>query len=143
MAEVVAVEEPPTVAEYIQLRALMGWGKVDEETARLTIERACYSVCLRKQGRLVAVARVAGDGVLYFSISDVMVHPEAQGGGHGATLMNAISAYLKRAAKPGATITLQPLKGNEPFYERYGWARCPNETFGAGMYFTAMPPPAR
>jgi GNAT superfamily N-acetyltransferase len=143
MAEVIAVEEAPTVTEYIALRALMGWGQIDDETARLTIERACFSFCLRQEGRLVGLARVAGDGVLYFSISDVMVHPELQRGGHGATLMNAITAYLKRAAKPGATITLQPLKGNEPFYERFGFVRCPNATFGDGMVFSAAPPPLK
>src|SRR5689334_19170876 len=98
MADIVGIEEAPTVAEYIALRALMDWGRIDEETARLTIERACFSFCLRKEGRLVGLARVAGDGVLYFSISDVIVHPELQRGGHGAALMNAVAAYLKRAA---------------------------------------------
>ena len=142
MAEVIAVEEPPTAAEYTALRALMGWGRVDEETARISIERAVFSICLRKEGRLVGLARVAGDGVLFFTISDVIVHPDLQGGGHGATLMTAVAAYLKRAAKPGATITLQPLKGREPFYERFGWLRCPNEMFGDGMVFAAAPPPA-
>ena len=141
MTDVVVLEEPPTIAEYIALRARMGWGKISEGTARITIERAAYSVCLRKEGRLVGLARVAGDGVLYFFISDVIVSPELQGGGHGATLMNAVAAYLRRAARPGATITLQPMKGRETFYERFGFARCPNEIFGAGMYFAAMPPP--
>jgi GNAT superfamily N-acetyltransferase len=143
MSDIVAVEEPPGVAEYIELRKLMGWGSVSEETARHSIERGTFSLCLRKAGRLVALARVAGDGVLYFAVSDVMVHPELQGGGHGTTLMNAVAAYLRRAAKPGASITLQPLKGREPFYERFGFARCPNETFGAGMIFAAAPPPPR
>ena len=142
MPDVVAVEAPPTVAEYIDLRKLMGWGSISEDTARQTIERATFSVCLRKEGRLVGLARVAGDGVLYFSISDVIVHPELQGGGHGAALMQAVVAYLKRAAKPGASITLQPLKGREAFYERFGFARCPNGPFGDGMVFAAAPPPA-
>jgi predicted GNAT family N-acyltransferase len=141
MTDVVAIEEQPTIAEYIALRRQMGWGQISEETARITIERAAFSICLRKEGRLVGLARVAGDGVLYFFISDVIVSPELQGGGYGAILMNGVTRYLKRAAKPGATITLQPLKGREPFYERFGFARCPNEMFGAGMYWTAMPPP--
>lgn len=141
MTDVVAIEEPPSIAEYIALRKLMGWGSISEETARQSIERAVFSVCLRKAGKLVGLARVAGDGVLYFAISDVIVHPELQRGGHGATLMTAVAAYLRRAAKPGASITLQPLKGREPFYERFGWVRCPNETFGDGMVFAATPPP--
>ena len=55
--------------------------------------------------------------------------------------MKALSDYLRRAAKPGASITLQPLTGREPFYEKFGWVRCPGGPFGAGMVFDEAPPP--
>lgn len=142
MADIVASENLPTASEYIALREMMGWGTISPETARRTLQATTFVVCLRRQGQLVGLARVVGDGVLYLYIADVIVHPELRGGGHGATLMNAVVAYLKRAAKPGATITLQPLKGREPFYERFGFARCPNEIFGSGIYFAKSPLPA-
>ena len=41
----------------------------------------------------------------------------------------------------GKSITLQPLKGREPFYERYGFVRCPNGPFGDGMVFAEASPP--
>jgi len=139
MSDVVLSEENPSVAEYIALREAMGWGTIDDETARRTIDGACYCACLRRGGRLVGLVRAIGDGVLYFAISDVMVSAELRGGGHGATLLNALGAYLRRAAQPGASITLQPL--TEPFYEKFGWVRCPGGPFGAGMVFKDAPPP--
>jgi predicted GNAT family N-acyltransferase len=142
MTDIVASEDLPTESEYIALREMMGWGTISQDTARRTLQATTFIVCLRRQGQLVGLARVVGDGVLYLYLADVIVHPELRGGGHGATLMNAVVAYFKRAAQPGATITLQPLKGREPFYERFGFVRCPNEIFGAGMYFAESPQPA-
>ena len=141
MSDVVLSEESPSVAEYIALRESMGWGTIDEDTARRTIDGACYAACLRRDGRLVGLVRAIGDGVLYFAVSDVMVSAELRGGGHGATLLNALGAYLRRAARPGASITLQPLSGREPFYEKFGWVRCPGGPFGSGMVFKHAPPP--
>jgi GNAT superfamily N-acetyltransferase len=141
MSDVVLSEENPSVAEYIVLRESMGWGTIDDETARRTLDGACFSACLRCEGRLVGVVRAIGDGCLYFAVSDVMVSAELRGGGHGATLLNALGAYLRRVAKPGASITLQPLTGREPFYEKFGWVRCPGGPFGAGMVFEDAPPP--
>lgn len=141
MSDVVLSEENPSVAEYIALREAMGWGTIDDQTARRTIDGACYCACLRRGGRLVGLVRAIGDGVLYFAVSDVMVSAELRGGGHGATLLNALGVYLRRAAQPGASITLQPLTGREPFYEKFGWVRCPGGPFGAGMVFKDAPPP--
>jgi GNAT superfamily N-acetyltransferase len=141
MGDPTLTEAPPSVAEYIALRQSMGWGTIDEATAQRTLEGACYSACLRRDGRLVGLVRAIGDGCLYFAVSDVMVAAELRGGGHGATLLNALSDYLRRAAKPGASITLQPLQGREPFYEKFGWVRCPGGPFGSGMVFKHAPPP--
>lgn len=141
MNDVVLKEEMPAVAEYIALRQSMGWGVIDEATARRTLDGACFSACLRKDGRLVGLVRAIGDGCLYFAVSDVMVSAELRGGGHGATLLNALGEYLRREAKPGASITLQPLQGREPFYEKFGWARCPGGPFGSGMVFKDAPKP--
>jgi predicted N-acetyltransferase YhbS len=93
-----------------------------------------FSVCLRDEGRLVGLARVVGDGVLYFYISDVIVRPELRGGGYGVQLMEAVMEYLRGAAHRGAMIVVVPLQGRETFYERFGFKRCPDGRFGTGMY---------
>jgi GNAT superfamily N-acetyltransferase len=141
MDDIVLSFSSPSAGEYIALRKLVGWGTIDEDTARRTIEGSCFNVCLRREGRLVGLVRMIGDGVLYFAFSDVIVSPELQGGGYGARMMRAATDYLRRAARPGASITLQPLVGREVFYEKFGFVRCPGGPFGAGMVFADAPPP--
>lgn len=142
MDELVLLEEKPTVAELVALRGRMGWGQVEEADAARSIEAATYSVCLRHNGRLAGLARVMGDGVLYFHIAEMMVDAAFRSSGAGQRLMRAATGYIDRSARPGATVTLIPLRGMEPFYERFGFARCPDGVFGEGMHYTAAPPPA-
>jgi ribosomal protein S18 acetylase RimI-like enzyme len=134
MSNVVVAEEAITPAEFIEFRELMGAPNVDDETARRTVAGTLYTVCVRENGRLLGFARVVGDGALYFYISDVIVHPVLRGGGHGVRLMNSVLEYLKRTACASAMVVVVPLDGRESFYERFGFKRCPDGHFGAGMY---------
>src|SRR4051794_23984012 len=70
--------------------------------------------------RLIGIARVMVDGVLYFFLADMIVDPEFRGERLGDRLMKMITDYFDRSARPGASITLLPLKG-EAFYERFGF----------------------
>jgi predicted N-acetyltransferase YhbS len=139
--EVMVSERSPTAAEYVDLRARMGWGTIDEETAVKTIEAAAFTVCLRDNGRLIGLARVMGDSLMYFFLADLIVDSEFRGGGLGDRLMREVTAYFDRSAKPGATITLIPVRGGESFYERYGFVRCPDGPFGPGMHYATAPGP--
>jgi predicted N-acetyltransferase YhbS len=131
------VEEIPSVAEFIELRRIMGSPEVDEETATKTVNNALFTVCLRDENRLLGLARAVGDGVLYFYIADVIVRPELRASGYGKLLMEAVMQYLRMATHPGAMIVVVPLEGRETFYERFGFKRCPGGHFGTGMY---LPP---
>jgi predicted N-acetyltransferase YhbS len=142
MGAIVLVEELPSAAEYRELRATAGWGEIDEAVARQTLAAACYTVTLRRQGRLIGLARVMGDGAIYLFLADLIVNPGARGEGLGDRLMRAVTDYFDRYAKPGASIMLIPLRGRESFYERYGYARCPDGAFGTGMHYAPAPPPA-
>ena len=138
----IAVSElPPTPAEYIDLRARTGWGAIDEEAAIRTIQAASFTACLRDNDRLIGLARVMGDGILYFFLADLIVDPNYRGGGHGDTLMRLVTEYFDRSAKPGASISLVALNGRETFYERFGFVRCPNGPFGMGMHYASAPAP--
>ncbi|HWA91893.1 MAG TPA: GNAT family N-acetyltransferase [Rhizomicrobium sp.] len=130
------VEALPSPAEYIALRAAMGWGAVDEATAAQTLAAASFTLCLRDDaGALAGLARVMGDGVLYFFLADLIVAPGWRGGGHGDTLMRAVVGHFDRAAQPGATITLVAMAGREAFYERFGFVATPDGPFGQGMHY--------
>jgi GNAT superfamily N-acetyltransferase len=141
MEEVIVSERLPTVAEYIELRTSMGWGSIGEETAKRTLQAAAFTVCLRRQDRLVGIARVMGDGAMYFFLADLIVAAELRGSGYGDRLMHAVTSYFDRSAMPGATIALVPLNGSESFYEKFGFVRCPSGPFGTAMHYAAAPPP--
>jgi len=142
MDGIILAEELPSVAEYRELRSRTGWGDIDESIARRTIGAACYTITLRRQGKLIGLARVMGDGALYFFLADLIVDSSLRGEGLGDRLMRAVTEYFDRSAKPGATIALIPLRGGESFYERFGFARCPDGPFGTGMHYASAPPPA-
>ena len=89
----------------------------------------------------MGIARVMGDGAMYFFLADLIVAPEFHGSGYGDRLMHAVTSYFDRSAMPGATITLVPLNGQEPFYEKFGFLRCPSGPFGNAMHYAAAPPP--
>ncbi len=127
---------PPAPEEYIGLRRTLGWGTIGTEDAAKTLAAATFTLCLRDAGRLAAVLRILGDGVLYLFIADVMVHPDYAGRGLGERLMRAAVYYIDRVADPAATVTLIPLAGREGFYERFGFVRCPSGHFGEGMAYT-------
>jgi predicted GNAT family N-acyltransferase len=142
MGEIVVSEALPAAAEYIELRARAGWGSIDEETAIKTIKAAAFTISLRHEKRLIGLARVMGDGVLYFFLADLIVDPGFRGERLGDRLMRVVTSYFDRCAAPGASITLVPLKDGESFYERFGFVRCPNGPFGTGLHYAAAPPPA-
>ena len=83
-----------------------------------------------------------GDDVLYFFLADLIVDPAFRGERLGERLMQAVTSHFAACAKPGASITLIPLKGRESFYERFGYVRCPDGPFGTGMHYASAPPPA-
>ena len=123
----------PTIDEYHALRDMVGWGVPEASATRESIENAQFSVCLEKDGKLVGLGRVVGDGGLYFYIQDVIVAEEYRGLGYATMIMDEVMEYLKAHAKTGSFVGLFSTKGVEGLYEKYGFIRRPNEAFGAGM----------
>ena len=123
----------PSVEEFIQLRADIGWGRINSQLARQSLEHSLFHVTIRQQDQLIAMGRVVGDGAMYFYIQDVIVTKPFQKRGLGHSLMLEIEAYLEKQAKSGATIGLFAAKGKEDFYHRYHYLARPNNELGKGM----------
>jgi hypothetical protein len=119
MADPVLLEGVPSTAELIELRRIMGSPYVDQEAASKTVSGALFKVCLRQEGRLVGLARVVGDGVLYFYVSDVIVRPEL-GGGVRRAAHEGGAGLFEKGGTPRRDVVV-PLKGRETFYERFGF----------------------
>jgi predicted N-acetyltransferase YhbS len=117
------VERLPSVEEFAALTDA-GEGNRSAETMQTALQNSLYGVVAldtREQSttRVVGVLRVVGDGARFFYIQDVMVLPELQHQHIGSAMMEAVMAWLKRAAPKGAFIGL--FTGKPAFYERYGF----------------------
>ncbi len=128
------VEREPSLEEYRRLRASAGWSERTDAAMETSLANGLYAVCLVKDGETVGCGRVIGDGGMYFYIQDVIVLPELQGRGFGARIMEAVTAYLERAAPPGAFVGLMAAKGASGFYERYGFVRRADDAPGMFRY---------
>ncbi|MBN7821038.1 GNAT family N-acetyltransferase [Bowmanella yangjiangensis] len=127
-------EIAPSAIEYRHLRALVGWSNdLDEQSMIGSLTNSLYHVTLRNNDQLVGMARVVGDGYMYFYIQDVVVHPDWQRCGIGHLLMEKVEDFLKLAAGPGATVGLFAAKGKEGFYRDYGYLERTGSELGLGM----------
>jgi GNAT superfamily N-acetyltransferase len=100
VSDVSGEADPPTIrrgdrvnpAEYRLLLAAVKWRPLEQDDVEVaTALEASWNVTARtSDGRLVGLARVLDDGVLYASVWDVIVRPERQRGGVGRALMAAV-----------------------------------------------------
>ncbi len=125
--------QPPSANEFAELRAACGWGSVDPVVAKRALAAGLMGVVARDGGRLAGFGRVVGDGVLYFYMQDIIVHPDFRGRGVGRLIVEALLAEVLKQAPVGATIGLMAAEGKEGFYEKFGFTRRPTNGLGAGM----------
>ena len=125
--------QSPTVEEYCLLREKTTWGKVDSAQVLVSLNNSLFHVVIHENEKIIGMARVVGDGALYFYIQDVVVDPEYQNRGLGTILMHEVENYLSSSAKKGSTIGLLSAKGKEKFYFRFGYKNRPSENLGNGM----------
>ncbi|MFD1619752.1 GNAT family N-acetyltransferase [Thalassotalea marina] len=123
----------PTVLEYKQLRALVGWTDVDSNMVNIALKNSLFHVTARYDATLIGMARVIGDGAMFFYVQDLVVHPDFQNLGIGHKLMEHIEQYLAQNTKQGATIGLLSAQGKESFYLRYGYMKRSGDPWGLGM----------
>lgn len=125
--------QSPNIKEFVKLRAQVGWGTIDLAMAKLSIEQSLFHVGLYVENKLIGMARVIGDGVMYFYIQDLVVSPQFQQKGLGRVIMQEIEKYLAITAKQGATVALLSAKGKESFYTQYGYFERSGDPFGKAM----------
>jgi GNAT superfamily N-acetyltransferase len=118
----------PTVEEYCALRAGAGLSPRSEAIVRTALPNTLFSVVIEHNGKAIGMGRVIGDGGTVFHVADIAVLPEHQKRGLGKRILDAIDAWLRGNARPGAFINLFADRGVAPLYARYGFrARDPDE----------------
>ena len=73
-----------TPEEYMEMRKLVGWTDFPMEQAEQGLKHSAHLCVFRKDGKVIALARVLTDHGYVVYIADVIVRPEYQGQGLGS-----------------------------------------------------------
>ena len=124
---------PPTLEEFVDLRAEVGWGQTPANLVQTALNNSLFHIVARDNKELVGMARIVGDGAMFFYIQDLIVSPRYQRKGIGDLLMQGIECYLSEVAKSGSTVGLLSAAGKEAYYARYGYKLRSGAPLGFGM----------
>lgn len=115
-------DEVPSLDDYFALREATGLGAFPAEAARIGLAATLCAVSARDgDGRLVAMARLIGDGGCFAQVTDVAVHPDLQGQGIGTQVMKRLMARAKERLPKGCYVSLIADPGAERLYARFGF----------------------
>lgn len=128
-------ENTITVAEYLNIRAQVGWKKLKKEQAVRALENSMHIVGAYDDGRLVGMGRIVGDGAVICYVQDLIVVPDGQHKGIGSMILNALVRYVEslRIEESQMMLCLMCAKGREAFYEKHGFIARPTPDLGPGM----------
>lgn len=99
----------------------------------MALSASVASICAYHDQTLIGFGRAVGDGVMYAYLQDVIVDPAWRNRDVGRRIISSLLCQLEDIYPAGATIGLMSARGRESFYERLGFIRRPNESYGAGM----------
>lgn len=118
-----------------KLRNSAGWPQMHPDQIKTGLKNSAFIVAAQDGELTVGMARIVSDGGYVFFIADVLVLPEYQHNGIGKAMMEKIMAYIHSNLKDGyfMLVDLMAAPGKEGFYEKFGFIKRPDDTFGCGM----------
>ena len=124
-----------TGEEYNALRLSVGWTPITEGQAERGLNHTTFLTAAKDGDKIVAMGRMLFDFGYTAYLGDVIVRPEYQGQGIGRQIVENLIGRTMDAAHEGERIMfiLGAAKDKEPFYEKFGFHRRPNEFSGDGM----------
>jgi GNAT superfamily N-acetyltransferase len=102
-----------------ELFRLVGWGLRDPDELRSAFRKSTFKAFAYEGDKLVGFGRTIDDGRFYATIVDVVVDPEYQRKGVGASIVRDLQGRLRGFV----IVNLTAAPGVEPFYRRLGWRR--------------------
>ena len=120
--------------DYCRLRESVGWTNFSKEQTQAALSNSLYAVAVFENSQAVGMGRLIGDG-MYLVIADIVVNPVYQGKGIGSKIVSMLIEYTTKELPDGGRTSIQLIseKGKEPFYEKLGFKRIPNDFCGSGM----------
>jgi len=121
MVAVQLVERCPNVEEYCRLIAAVGWKPRDREAITRALASSLFAVCAERDGEVIGMGRVIGDGGLHYYLTDVVVMPVHQHRGLGSRIVAALTQYVESVPFKNTWVGLFPVEGTAAFYARFGY----------------------
>ena len=119
----------PSADDYRRLRVAAG---LSPKSAGLP--NTLFAVQIRKEGEVVGMGRVVGDGGLFYQVVDIAVEPAHQGQGLGKAIVERIVDHLRQTAPVGAYVSLIADGEAWRLYAQYGFK--PTAPASIGMAFS-------
>lgn len=119
--EIQLVERFPDVDDYCRLRNIAGMSPKTPQAAKKGLPNTLYGVSLTREGEVIGMGRIIGDGGCFYTVVDIAVAPPYQGKGLGKRIMNALDAWLRTHAEPSAYVTLVADGEARHLYAKYGF----------------------
>ncbi|MBQ4284550.1 MAG: GNAT family N-acetyltransferase, partial [Lachnospira sp.] len=112
-------EDYKDVDTYLELRAKVGWVKLDRKQAQTALNNSLKIVTAYDGDMAVGMGRVVGDGAVISYIQDLIVIPDYQRAHIGSQVLEKLKEYVTGITAPGTRmmLCLMCAKGREVFYE--------------------------
>ena len=136
----VLLEGFPDAVGYARLRSAAGLSPKLPEAAARGIGGTLHGVRILRDGELIGMGRIVGDGGCFFFVVDIAVAPAHQGRGLGKRIMAALDAWLRANAPETAHVALFADGEAKHLYAKYGFAV---NTKSVGMDYRVGPKPLR
>jgi ribosomal protein S18 acetylase RimI-like enzyme len=128
----------PSSEDYRRLRVAAGLSPKTAEGAALGLPNTLFGVSIEREGKIVGMGRVIGDGGLFFQVTDIAVDPHHQGRGLGKAIVHEIVEHLKRTAPTGAYVSLIADGEAHRLYARFGFRPTAPASIGMEMYIDPL-----
>lgn len=133
--EYIILDNQLQAEDFIRLFASAGWGELPQDMVEMSLANSYATFSVKRGNKVIAMARLLGDGAMSFFLKDLVVAPEYQGTGIGSKLLTHVEEYIRMQLKSGweGYLQLVSAKGKEAFYQKMGYATHPHEHSGPGM----------
>ncbi|MCL1976686.1 MAG: GNAT family N-acetyltransferase [Candidatus Bathyarchaeota archaeon] len=124
-----------SISDYIELRKAVDFKALSPRQAETALKNYAFLIIAKRNEKTIGMTRLIFDGAYIAVLVDVIVLPEYQGHGICKTMIEKALAHLKTNMVDGeqVLVILMSAKGKEGFYEKNGFIKRPDETYGAGM----------
>lgn len=122
-------------AQFKRLFESVGLESPDVRQIKIALGKSLATFSVYEDDMLVGMARLLGDGAMYFYVKDLVIHPEYQRKCMGTSLMKYIEEYILKQIEDSWLVYLElfSFKDTIEFYSKLGFEVHSLEHTGSSM----------